>query len=122
MAPDRDRIAIFGREPAVAWAGSERQPGAATTAARATVTLHLMAKQAPAPAAERAGFLGGLSDGWAAFGRTVGWLLTALGAVLPFLLLVVPAALVGRWVVRRSRRPGTAATPPPSPAAGPATG
>jgi len=101
-----------------------RQRALAGRVGLATVTLHLVATQAPdaVPAAERAGFLGGLSDGWTAFTRTVGWLLMVLGAVLPFLIVLVPAALVGSWALRRSRRPGSAAAPGPPPAADPAAG
>jgi hypothetical protein len=62
---------------------------------------------------DRSGFLGGLQDGWSAFTQTIGWLLAGLGAVLPFLLIIVPAALVARWYVTR-RRP---APPAPAPAA-----
>ena len=82
----------------------------------ATMTLHLVARGAPAATpVDRSGFLGGLQDGWSAFTRTVGWLLTGIGAVLPFLLIIVPAALLAQWALRRSRRPA-----PPSAAPAPA--
>lgn len=60
------------------------------------------------------GFAAGLRGGWHALGVVVGWLLTALGSLLPFL---VPAALlaglalaVRRWLARRKAPP--AADPP----------
>ena len=86
------------------------------------MTLHLVAREVPASApVDRSGFLGGLQDGWSAFTRTIGWLLTGLGAVLPFLLIIVPAALLAQWALRRSRRPAPPVAPPsPGPTA-PAT-
>lgn len=91
-----------------------RQRALAGRVGLATVTLHLIARQAPAtaPAEDRTGFLGGLQDGWRAFTDTVGWLLTVLGAVLPFLLIVVPVLLAVRWYVARNRP-----APAPAPAA-----
>lgn len=90
-----------------------RQRALAGQVGLATVTLHLVARGDPAAApVDRSGFLGGLQDGWSAFTRTVGWLLTGIGAVLPFLLIIVPAALLAQWALRRSRRP---APPPPAP-------
>lgn len=95
-----------------------RQRALAGQVGLATVTLHLLAREVPAAARaeDRTGFLGGLQDGWRAFTNTVGWLLTGLGAVLPFLLLLVPALLVARWALLRSRRPAAPA-PAPAPAA-----
>ena len=92
-----------------------RQRALAGQVGMATVTLHLLARGGPA-AADRGGFLGGLQDGWSGFTRTLGWLLAALGAVLPFLLVVVPVLLVARRYVRRQRRPQ------PAPAAASGTG
>jgi len=85
----------------------------------ATVTLQLYAKAgaAAAPPADRAGFAGGLQDGWSAFTAVVGWLLTGLGAVLPFLLVLLPLALAARWALRRTR-PAAAPAGPPGPPAG----
>lgn len=91
-----------------------RQRALAGQTGLATVTLHLVSRSGAAAApVDRSGFVGGLQDGWSAFTRTIGWLLTVLGAVLPFLLIVVPAALLARWYVTR-RRP---APPAPAPAA-----
>jgi hypothetical protein len=92
-----------------------RQRALAGQVGLATVTLHLVAREAPAAApVDRSGFLGGLQDGWSAFTRTVGMLLTVLGAVLPFLLLAVPVLLAARWygTRRRSAPPAPAPTVP----------
>jgi hypothetical protein len=98
----------------------QRALGARTSLA--TITLHLVADGAPPPpppAEDRSGFLGGLSDGWHAFTRTVGVVLTVFGTVLPFLLAVVPLLVGLRWWVRRSR-PSAPPAPAPAPAGGPA--
>ena len=87
-----------------------RQRALAGRVELATVTVHLVAARDAAPPVDRAGFLGGLSDGWTAFTRTVGWLLTVLGAVLPFLIVLLPAAVAVRWAARRPRRLPAAAT------------
>jgi hypothetical protein len=92
-----------------------RQRALAGQVGMATVTLHLVARGGPA-AADRGAFLGGLQDGWSAFTRTLGWLLAALGAVLPFLLVAVPLLAAARWYVRRQRRPQ------PAPASASGTG
>jgi hypothetical protein len=97
-----------------------RQRALAGQVAQATLTVHLLAEQAPAPApagkTDR-GFLTGLRNGWDAFANTVGWLLTVLGAILPFLLIGLPV-LAGWWVLtQRQRRGGAVATPAPQPPA-----
>jgi hypothetical protein len=82
----------------------------------ATITLQLTANRAaaPAPPPDRAGFAGGLRDGWHAFTATLGWVFTAVGAVLPFLLLALPVAVA--WAALRRRRLSVA---PSAPAARP---
>jgi hypothetical protein len=95
-----------------------KQRALAGQTALATVTLHLVAKGVPvaAPPADRGGFVGGLQKGWDAFTAAVGWVLTALGALLPFLIVLVPLALAVRWYAQR-RRPAqapTASAPPPA--------
>jgi hypothetical protein len=82
----------------------------------ATITVQLRATPVPAAAAapDRDGFLGGLAGGWHAFVATVGWLLAVLGAVLPFLLVAIPAALAVRWVLRR-RASAAPSAPAPQP-------
>jgi hypothetical protein len=81
----------------------------------ATITLQLKADRAtaPPPPADRAGFAGGLRDGWHAFTATLGWVLTAVGAVLPFLLLAAPVALA--WALRRRRLTAAPSAPAPRP-------
>lgn len=72
--------------------------------ALSTVTVTLSTD--PAPTAEdNGGFLGGLRSGWAAFLSAGNGLLTALGALLPFLLVL---ALVGVPLLRWWRRRRTA--------------
>lgn len=64
---------------------------------------------------DSAGFLGGLSGGWQAFLTVGSAVLTAVGAMLPFLIgLGVPIALIV-WLVRRRMR---ARSPRPAAAAG----
>ena len=77
----------------------------------ATITLQLKADRAaaPAPPADRGGFAGGLRDGWHAFTAALGWVLTAVGALLPFLLLAdwpVVEAEVRRVLVDGRAAPG----------------
>ncbi|HEY5187042.1 MAG TPA: DUF4349 domain-containing protein [Actinomycetes bacterium] len=77
----------------------------------ATVTVTLVGPDTPAPVEPRpAGFLAGLAAGWHAFTAAGTWLLTAVGAALPFLLLAGLGALV--VVAVRRRRPTQAPTPP----------
>jgi hypothetical protein len=74
----------------------------------ATITLQLTTARKPAhhPAGtHHSGFLGGLDRGWDAFHSAAGWLATALGAVLPFLLLALVLALGVRLLWPRTRRP-----------------
>jgi Domain of unknown function (DUF4349) len=81
----------------------------------ATITLQLKAEPTAAPAApaDRAGFAGGLRTGWHAFTATLGWVLAALGAMLPFLLLVTPVAVA--WALRRRRLTAAPSAPAPRP-------
>jgi len=93
-----------------------RQRALAQQTSDATLSLHLRGKAAAAPAAatKPGGFWSGLKRGWHTFAISAGWLLTALGASLPF-LVVAALAGYGVWWVRR-RRPQA-----PAPAAIPAT-
>ncbi len=80
--------------------------------ALATISLHLVGPavavtQQPHPA----GFRSGLSGGWGAFLSVVRGLLAAVGALLPFLLLVGPVALAA-WLVRRRVRRARPPAPP----------
>jgi len=55
------------------------------------------------------GFTAGLSAGWHGLVLVVGWVLTALGSLLPFLVL---AALIGGIAIEVRRRLGRRKTPP----------
>jgi hypothetical protein len=79
--------------------------------AYATVTMTLLSPHRAAvrhPKAARHGFLAGLAAGWRAFRQATAWVLTALGAALPFLIVVVVLAGIGyagrRRIVRLIRR------------------
>jgi len=73
-----------------------------------TITVFLEKQVKPkAEEPDEAGFLAGLESGWTALGRATTVLATGLGAVLPFLvvlvLLGVPTWLLTRSMVRRRR-------------------
>ncbi len=91
--------------------------------ALATVTATIVGPTAavavvkPAPST---GFGAGLSKGWHAFAVSGTWLLTAVGAVLPFALLLTPFVLLFVWLARRRTR-GAGPDPRPSADAPPAT-
>jgi hypothetical protein len=93
-----------------------RQRTLADQTAQATVTVRLYSADAPAPEEEQTGFLAGLSAGWDAFTGALVVALTVLGALVPFLLVLAPLALIVWVVVQRSRR--TPPAPSPSPAEG----
>ncbi|MGN6598956.1 MAG: DUF4349 domain-containing protein [Actinomycetes bacterium] len=72
----------------------------------ATISVALFGPAA-APPVEKpkpTGFLGGLQRGWDAVVSMTVVLLTALGAVLPFAIVLVPLAFLGRWLLRLQRR------------------
>ena len=87
--------------------------------ATASVTLSLISRAAPVkhPAAKhdhkQGGFLGGLRNGWDAFVRGAAVVAAVLGAVLPFAVLLVVLALLGRVLRPRLR---VARRTPPAPA------
>jgi hypothetical protein len=98
-----------------------QQRALAAETATATIHLSLTAARhhaAPPPVHHaRGGFLGGLTHGWDAFVTTVTAVVTALGAVLPFLLVVLVLGAIGwRWRRRlpRPHRSGPSTTPEPS--------
>jgi Domain of unknown function (DUF4349) len=72
-----------------------------------TVTIALVSRQAP-PAARpvklAGGFTGGLAAGWRALRQVTSWLLTAVGAILPFGVFVVVAVYLGYRGRRRLTR------------------
>ena len=73
----------------------------------------LLVSQAPPPAARpvklAGGFTGGLAAGWHALRQVTSWLLTGVGAVLPFTAFVILAVYGGlrgrRWLARRRAGP-----------------
>ena len=86
-------------------------------AALSTITVTLLGKDAPAPAAKKnhLGFLAGLEGGWTSFVAAVAVTLTVLGALLPWAVAVgVPAFLLLWWL--RRRRPPAPVTPATTPA------
>lgn len=92
-----------------------RQRVLAKQVSHATITLELVGpKSAPDP--DQAGFLPGLRAGWHGLTVFVTGALTAVGAFVPFLLIVVPLAVVAYVLYRRLRRPRKASTPVEKPA------
>jgi Domain of unknown function (DUF4349) len=77
-----------------------------------TVSVMLVSKPPP-PAARpvklAGGFTGGLAAGWHALRQVTSWLLTGVGAVLPFAAFVILAVYAGlrgrRWLARRRAGP-----------------
>jgi hypothetical protein len=78
--------------------------------AYATVTVTLVGPKAavkpPAKAAPPPGLAGGLSRGWHALGLTASWLLTVVGAVAPFAVVVLVIGGLVWWGRRRLARRG----------------
>lgn len=77
----------------------------------ATVTVTVVGPDPLGTEDDPVGFVAGLERGWTAFTTVGTWLLTALGAVLPFLLLALAIGLPLLLALRR-RRPVAPATPP----------
>jgi hypothetical protein len=86
----------------------------------ATITLSLVtaAKHVAPPTQpmqKRAGFLGGLERGWDAFANAAGWVATAVGTLLPFLVLLLVVAAGARLLwPRLPHRHAPTPTPTPS--------
>ncbi|HEY1644225.1 MAG TPA: DUF4349 domain-containing protein [Streptosporangiaceae bacterium] len=81
----------------------------------ATVSMLLLGPQPHAAAAPRhhRGFLGGLGAGWRGLGHAVAWLVTALGLILPFAVVLALLGGLGyagwhRYARRRARPTETA--------------
>ncbi|MDP9241471.1 MAG: DUF4349 domain-containing protein, partial [Actinomycetota bacterium] len=87
----------------------------------ATITLHVRGPAAAVkpPAKDERGFTAGLKAGWRAFAAATTWLLTAIGALLPFLILtaVVLAAVTAVRRRRGPRHPSPSPDPEPASAA-----
>jgi hypothetical protein len=69
------------------------------------VTVRLYGSSAPAVTTteEATGFLAGLKAGWSSFTGFIAGALTVVGALIPWLLVLGPVALVVWLVVRRRR-------------------
>jgi hypothetical protein len=87
----------------------------------ATITLSLVTavKHAVAPVKKHAkkhgGFVGGLRHGWNGFVAAAGWVATAVGTLLPFLVLLLLVALGARLVwARLPHRHASIPTPTPA--------
>jgi hypothetical protein len=92
-----------------------KQRNLADLTALSTITVTLLGKDAVAAKPPATGFVGGLQHGWHAFLGAVDGLLTVLGALLPF-LVVVGIPLVVWLRLRRRRRAGTPTAMPQPPA------
>jgi hypothetical protein len=85
----------------------------------AAITLSLVSappakhKVVPVTHHHRSGFVGGLLNGWDAFARGAAWVATAVGAVLPFAVLLAVIALLIRVLWPRLRSPREPAATPP---------
>jgi hypothetical protein len=66
-----------------------------------TITVYLSRPMTHATAHEAKGFFAGLENGWNAFGTATLGVLTALGAVLPFAVLLALIGVPLWWVLRR---------------------
>ena len=95
-----------------------QQRALSSQTATATINLSLTAAKhvAPPPKPRHAGgaFLGGLTHGWDAFVTALTALVTALGAVLPFLVVLLIAGALA-WRIRRRVRGSRAPEPSPTP-------
>jgi Domain of unknown function (DUF4349) len=77
-----------------------------------TVSVLLLSRRPPPaghPVKITGGFAGGLAAGWRALRQLASWLLTGIGAVLPFTVFVIGAVYLGirgrRWLARRRAVP-----------------
>ncbi len=89
-----------------------------TSMASVTLYLETAATHIAPPAKKAGGFVGGLQRGWDGFVSAAGWVASAVGTLLPFLVLLAALAvalrLLGVRLPVRGRR--TPPTPEPSPA------
>ena len=88
----------------------------------ATVTVVLVGHHAPVappkPKKSSPGFVAGLKGGWHALVTVVGWVVTVLGSLLPFLVPIAVLAAIALGGRRRlARRKAPRASEPPAPAA-----
>ncbi len=94
--------------------------------ALSTIAVTLLGKEAAKPAPPKpaqGGFLAGLKSGWTAFTASIRVILTVLGALLPFALVIgVPLWLVFWWLRRRTRAAAAASAQLSSATAAPKAG
>jgi Domain of unknown function (DUF4349) len=94
--------------------------------AQATITVNLVAAPPVAPAvapvkkAHVFGFVRGLRNGWHAFTKTASAIATAVGALLPFFIVILILAPIAA-IVRRRMMATRRAAPAQTPSAGPAS-
>jgi len=93
----------------------QQQKSLAGSVAMATISMTISATgAAPAPKPDHSGFLGGLAAGWDAFLAFGGGLLTVVGAIAPFLIILGPLGWLGWRQLRRRRRAPEAPAPAPA--------
>ncbi len=88
-----------------------QQRALADQTALATVSVTLTSEAAPVVAEADTGFVAGLRAGWSAFTTALVAALTVVGALVPFLVVLVPLAVLAWWFARRSARRRAAAAP-----------
>ncbi|MFE3453864.1 DUF4349 domain-containing protein [Nonomuraea sp. NPDC059194] len=90
-----------------------RQKALNSQVSMGTLTLRLIGPvaQVVEPSDEPAGFLGGLKAGWSALVSFVKILLTVIGVLLPWMVLIVPVVVAILILVRRGRARRPAARP-----------
>lgn len=81
----------------------QRTLAAQTSFATVTVSIDVRTPAAAAHHADRSGFVGGLDRGWHAFTSTLRAIATGLGVALPFLAVVLVAAIAALITLRRRR-------------------
>jgi len=89
--------------------GQQRYLRSQTSLSTITVSVD---RALPARVAHTGGFVGGLRSGWDGLTAFLGWVVTAVGTLLPFTLLLVVLAPLA-WVVRRALR-GRGGVPEPA--------
>ena len=80
--------------------GQQRYLRNQTSLSTITVTVD---RRVPPPVERAGGFVGGLRSGWDALTAFVGWVVTGVGTLLPFTLLLLVLAPLA-WLVRRALR------------------
>lgn len=95
-----------------------RQRRLADLTALSTITVTLFSQDAPAPEEPEQGFLAGLRAGWDGLVASMHVLLTVLGVLLPWLVVVGAPAAAVTWWVRRRRAHRASPTPVGEPGTG----